>query len=159
MPNYIGPEIGLDEAVKVRDHITNKSEWAGIEEITIVVLDSEGTVILSEGPEVEAATAKALSALLQAQDTITFQHTWNESAWSTAGRGWIRSERPHLDEGDQAEIRERLEPNFSLEGGGTLLKDQSGAAVIGAVGVVTNRGEIVDHNLAALLYLDVSVAA
>ncbi len=146
---YTGPEISRAGALDLHKLIKERAIKQGVEAISIVTLNSDGVVILSEGDETEAAEAKAKSALLQTQDTIMFQHTWNETTDREAA-GWVLSESPLLDSGDLSEIREKLESNFSLEAGGTLIKSEGGAGVIGAIGIVTGQSEIIDHELASL---------
>lgn len=148
--NYLGPEIKRGDAVNIRDLVLQRAQRMGIETVSIAVFSSDGIVIMSEGDESEAAEAKAKSALLQTQDTIMFKHTWNEVPTESQPHGWTRSDEPLLDEGDLAAIREKLESDFSLDGGGTIIKSEGGAGVIGAIGIVTGQSEITDHELSSL---------
>lgn len=157
--DYLGLEIRRGEAVVLQEHILRGAKAQGIETISIVILNSQGTVVCStDDPDTEAAGAKALSALAQCQDTILFQYTWNESITSPSERGWERDENPLLDDGDLTAIQEKIESKFTLASGGVLIKSEHGASVIGAVGVVTGQDEILDHELASLRPRNFAVA-
>lgn len=161
MPGYLGPDICRAAALELEDSILHHAECKGVLAITIVILNSKG-VIVSQHETTKTssglvlAAGMAATALMASKDTIEIRHTWNQQGLKPGEGEWVESRKLYPSEVTDAR---QVEPSFTDLAGGVLIRDHSDAAVVGAIGVVTDQGEIVDHDLASVRPRGFAIAA
>lgn len=161
MQSYLGPDICRAAALELEDTILHHAECKGVLAITIVILNSQGVVVsqyetTETGSGLVLAAGKAMTTLMASKDTIEIRHTWNQQGFKPGEGGWVEFRKLYPAEITDAR---QVEPSFTDLAGGVLIKDHHGAAVVGAIGVVTDQGEIVDHDLASVRPRGFAIAA
>lgn len=161
MPGYLGPDICRAAALELEDSILHHAECKGVLAIAIVIINSKGVIVSQhEITETDSglvlAAGKAMTALMVTKGTIEIRHTWNQLGLKPGQGEWVEFRKLYPAEIADAK---QVEPSFTDLAGGVLIKDHSGAAVVGAIGVVTDQGEMVDHDLASVRPRNFAIAA
>ncbi len=162
--SYLGPDIGHAQALELEDHIVHYAEHKLVYAIAIVIVNSKGVIIKQRQisyTDVESslvlAEGKAITALEFMKDTIEIRHTWDQRGLNPGEGEWVEL-GSGLSESDIANFR-KAEPRFTNLAGGVLIRSEHNGAVVGAVGVVTDLSEFIDHDMASQRPRHFAVAA